>query len=154
MIVDTLGAALKNPLYGPQSSLPPNFSTAFTWLQSIDPMALTDGRHEIDGTRVFALAQRNLAKDYGDTKWEAHKNYADIQYIVQGQERMEWQSLDRSTLGDYNPEKDFQALDAVAGGVLTLGAGQFAIFMPTDSHRPAIKTGSGDLYKIVVKVLL
>jgi YhcH/YjgK/YiaL family protein len=53
----------------------------------------------------------------------------------------------------YNPEKDCALFAEEDYGTFTLGAGEFAIFYPTDAHAPKMKNaGGGKIEKIVVKV--
>lgn len=147
MILDTLAASKK------YDALSPRFAKAFQWLRSVDPATLPDGKTLIDGDDVFVLAQRKLTKPLDQVKWEAHKKYADIQYIVEGTEAMFWEALERTTLGEYNPDKDFQALEVEAWADLEVPAGQFAVFFPDDAHRPGILIpGADPVFKLVVKV--
>jgi biofilm protein TabA len=147
MILDTLSSSAR------YEGLGPRFALAFQWLRSIDPSTLPDGKTAIDGTDVYVLAQRGLTKPLDQVKWEAHRNYADIQYIVSGSEAMFWEALEKTTLGEYNPEKDFQALEVDSWVDLEVPEGQFAVFFPSDAHRPGILIpGADPVYKLVVKV--
>ena len=52
--------------------------------------ALATGTYEIDGKQVYALVQEYQSKRPADGKWEAHRKYIDLQYVVRG--RNEWGS--------------------------------------------------------------
>ena len=54
-------------------------------LRDTDFSQWEDGRHEIDGERLFVLLQSYETKLENDTP-EAHKKYIDIQYLLSGQE--------------------------------------------------------------------
>ena len=136
-------------------SLGNRFAKALSWLRGIDPATLPDGKTIIQGDELFALAFRGAVKEMEQVKWEAHRRYADIQYVVLGQERMLWQSLACSTPGEYLAEKDFLPLNAEPGADFLVPAGRLAIFFPDDAHRPGIAVpGSGPVFKLVVKILL
>ena len=60
------------------------------FLKETDLAALPVGRYEIDGDAVFALVQEYETHLPEECRWEAHYTYTDIQYIVEGSEKMGW----------------------------------------------------------------
>ena len=64
------------------------------FLRETDLAALPVGRYEIDGDAVFALVQEYETHPPEECRWEAHYTYTDIQYIVEGSEKMGWKALD------------------------------------------------------------
>ena len=64
------------------------------FLRETDLAALPVGRYEIDGDAVFALVQEYETHLPEECRWEAHYTYTDIQYIVEGSEKMGWKALD------------------------------------------------------------
>ena len=79
MIIDTLAESqLIYPLH-------PSFEQAFTFLRSTDLKSLPTGRISIDGDAIYALVQEYQTKPVDQGKWESHKRYIDIQYIVSGE---------------------------------------------------------------------
>ena len=64
------------------------------FLKETDLAALPVGRYEIDGDAVFALVQEYETHLPEECRWEAHYTYTDIQYIVEGSEKMGWKALD------------------------------------------------------------
>jgi len=149
VILDVLSSSAR------YEGLGPRFARAFQWLRSVDPSTLPDGKTAIDGDDVFVLAQRRMTKKLDLVKWEAHRKFADIQYIVEGQEAMFWEALSRTEPGEYLEEKDFLALETESWVDLEVPAGQFAVFFPEDAHRPGILIpGADPVFKLVVKVRL
>ncbi len=147
MILDTLTSSAR------YEGLGPRFARAFQWLRSVDPASLPDGKTAIDGDEVYVLAQRGLTKRLDQTKWEAHRQYADIQFVVAGTEAMFWEALERTRQGEYLAEKDYLALEVDSWADFEVGAGQFAVFFPEDAHRPSILIpGADPVFKLVVKV--
>ena len=115
-----------------------------------------DGRVEIDGDRIFALPQGYQTRPAAQCRWEAHRRYIDIQYVVTGREAMGYAPL--STLKpttDFDQAKDVGFYDGT-GSIITVEAGMFAIFFPHDAHMPCMQvTGRPEpVRKVVVKVAL
>ena len=146
MIFDTLD---HHALY---ASLGQNLAAGLQFLLDHDLNALPVGRVEIDGSRLFALVQEYQTKPPAQGVWEAHRQYIDIQYLVSGRERMGFANLHSMTLGDYLPERDFQAMTG-AGNSLELFANAFTVFFPQDGHMPGLWIDAPEkVRKVVVKV--
>ena len=151
MIVD----ALKNAeLY---RNVLPRLAAAFDYLATFDP-ATPDGKHAIDEDRVYAQVQTYATKPAAEKKWESHRRYADVQYIVSGRELIgvaPTEALAGAT--PYNETKDVvnYAGPSVASSTLYVEGGQFAVFFPHDGHQPGVAAGGeSEVRKVVVKVLL
>lgn len=115
-----------------------HMETALKYLQSRDFSQIEAGRYEIDGTDVFMLVQEYETRPLAKGRWEAHRNYYDIQFVVQGPERMGYTHLNNLEVTEpYNPEKDIMRL-AGSGDFFLCEAGTFAIFGPEDAHMPNI----------------
>ena len=148
MILDQLSAS---PRY---EALGPRFAVAFQWLRSVKTADLPDGKIPL-GDDVYVLVQRGLTKPLDQVKWEAHRAYADIQYVAASREIMFWEALEKTVPGTYDPEKDFLPLTTPTWTSLEVSAGRFAVFFPTDAHRPGILIpGADPVVKLVVKVKL
>lgn len=151
-------ASLRNSL--PYDSLGANFAASFQFLRGTDPAALPLGRTDIagvDGADAFALVQENALRPPERGRWESHRKYADIQYVVSGVERMGVGPIELfDILTPYNEIKDatFHTAPAGTGSVVTVNAGEFAIFLPEDVHMPLLSPGGGGetVRKIVIKV--
>ena len=132
MIIDKIkNAAL---YYG----ISPHMETALKHLQSQDFSQTEAGRYEIDGDNVFMLVQDYETRPLAKGRWEAHRRYYDIQFIVRGPERMGYTHLANLEVTEaYNPEKDIMRL-AGPGDFFLCEAGTFAIFGPEDAHMPNI----------------
>jgi YhcH/YjgK/YiaL family protein len=103
----------------------------------------------------FALEQVYQPKQRPEGFFESHRNYIDVQVIVEGEELMELIDVGRLAVSQpYNPERDFTKYADVAGAkVLQMRAGDVAIFFPNDGHMPSLHwRGTGLVRKTVVKV--
>ena len=70
-------------------SLHKNFEKAFDFIKRAVAENLPVGKYEIDGKDLYASVQEYQAKAPEDGKFEGHRNYIDIQYIVSGIETIE-----------------------------------------------------------------
>jgi YhcH/YjgK/YiaL family protein len=147
MIVDQLDNAA---LY---KSVNSRLAKAFDYLKNTDILSLEVGKYPIEGTDVFAVVSEYQAKKLEDAKWEAHKDYADVQFIAAGEEKMGYAPLATMEVKDaYNAEKDIIILKG-SGDYVTATAGTFIVFFPQDAHQPCVSTGKNDkVKKVVVKV--
>jgi YhcH/YjgK/YiaL family protein len=140
-------------------ALDADIARAFDYLQQTNFRDVTDGRYELDGDRLFALVLRYRPKPLDQAMWEAHRRYIDIQYVVEGSERMGYTCLrgDLPVRQPYDPKKDIIFFDA-DGDWIEVPAGSFAIFAPHDVHAPGLATdrpeASAEVCKVVVKCLL
>ena len=123
------------------------------WLVEHAGAGLPDGRCEIDGEAMYALAITYEPRDAAGAEFEAHQRYLDIQYVVSGVERMGWADLGTLTpRGEYDADSDARMFSGEPSWV-TAAAGTFIIFKPQDGHIPGVATeGSGQVRKLVVKV--
>jgi YhcH/YjgK/YiaL family protein len=103
----------------------------------------------------FALEQVYLPRARPDGFFESHRNYIDVQVIVEGEELMEVQEIARLEVSQaYLSERDLiKYADSADAAVLRMRAGDVAIFFPEDGHMPSLRwRGPGLVRKTVVKV--
>jgi len=128
---------------------------AFTFLQSNDLSKLEIKRYEIDGDNVFAPVSEYLSKNEEDAKFEAHKKYIDIQYVISGVEQMSvapYSALDTISV-PYDTAKEVEFMTVKESSHFKATQENFFIFFPSDIHRPGLKIGENTMIKkIVVKV--
>jgi YhcH/YjgK/YiaL family protein len=125
------------------------------YLQETDLSKLEPGKYEIDGTNVYAAVSSYDTRTMDLVKWEAHKKYIDIQYIIEGTEKMGYSYItEMNSPTEYNETKDVLFYQG-NGDFVTVKSGNFAIFFPEDVHAPnmAVDTPSA-VKKVVVKVAL
>jgi YhcH/YjgK/YiaL family protein len=151
MIVDSLANASR------YHALHPRLAAAFDYLASFDP-ATPDGKYPIDADRVHVLVQSYATKPAAEKKWESHRRYLDVQYIVSGRELITVAPIGAlAGATEYNEAKDVINYSGASGEASTLfvEGGQFAIFLPEDGHRPGVAVdATEDVRKVVVKVAL
>jgi len=146
MIVDMLS---NTTLYG---KLTAELTAGLAYLMQQDLMTVEPGRRDIDGDRIFAIIQEYETKLPGAGKWEAHRRYWDIQYMVHGREILHYANIGHLKAGSYDSEKDFLPLEG-EGDRLTLRQGMVAILSPQDAHMPGMAIDQPlRVRKVVVKV--
>lgn len=147
MIFDSLSTAA---LY---KRLGPNFEKAFDFLQQADLNAAPLGKHPVDGDNVFMMVSEYTTKSLSDARWEAHREYADIQLLLAGEEKIGYAPLASMKVTDaYNAMKDILFLTG-EGEYIALRPGVFAVFFPHDAHQPCVAAGMArTVKKVVVKV--
>ena len=124
------------------------------FLDKNDLCDLPSGRIELDGGVFLNMGEPYAPFAAGD-KWEAHKRYADLQIVVEGDERMDAAALcDCTGAGEYHEQDDYMFYDKCDGSITTVCAypGTFAYFAPSDPHRPGIKWHADTVKKAVFKI--
>jgi len=123
---------------------------ALSYLSETD-FSKMDGEYEIEGRDIYAIVNSYKTKDLKDGRLEGHRKYIDVQYMVNGSEKMGYAPLeDQKISTDYDGEKDFMFYEGDAT-FTEVKKGMFAIFYPTDLHMPGIGSGN-EVVKVVVKV--
>jgi YhcH/YjgK/YiaL family protein len=142
-----------------QAALSSRLRKGLDYLQNLDPQALEPGTAEIDGQEVYAMIQSYTSRSAAENpRFEAHRKYLDIQYLVSGTEAMGWAPLDQLEVSvPYDDERDrlLGTVPAEARTLVPLGAGYAILLYPSDAHSPGLAAGEPEpIVKIVVKVLL
>ena len=132
------------------------WTEAFTFLKTKDLAHLEPGVYVIDSGNVTATVSEGPTKKLEDVKWEAHRNFNDLQYIIKGKAKMGVApSADpRGVLiVPYSNTTDNENFTNDGGDYYDADPSTFFIFSPQEMHRPAIKVdGYNSVKKIVIKV--
>ncbi len=120
--------------------------------QSTEFLSAHPGRYALQEPDVFALVQQYSTKPQAFGKWEAHRRYIDLHYVVSGREVIGHAHLNSMTVTEpYNEEKDVLFL-AGEGNFFTVSAGTFVIFFEQDVHMPGLAVSAPEpVHKIVIK---
>ncbi len=147
MIIDTLDNAAA------YKSLGPRFAKAFEYLRSGRPTTDPLGSHALDGEDLFVNVEEYTSRPIDQCRYEAHRKYADVQYVVSGCERMGYAPLGEvEVMEAYDPEADVVFFTG-KGVMLYVPSGTFTVFLPQDVHMPCIADKSpAPVRKVVVKI--
>ena len=135
-------------------TLQEKLADALAYMESLNFDDLELGKHVINDD-FYLLVQKYDSKDPDKSRFESHKNYVDIQYVVEGKESIEIAPVTIMEVEEaYIPERDvefYKDTEQAAKFVLTNGG--YAILYPTDAHKPGVRVGeSVPVKKYVGKV--
>ena len=132
------------------------WNKVFAFLKENNLEELPTGRHELEGPALYVNVDEYLTKDEEDARFEAHRKYADIQYVVSGEEQIGVLPLEITTVTEpYKEEIDIVFLATDSSNYRVAVPGKFFIFFPQDAHQPCVKLAdNAKVRKIVAKVLI
>lgn len=109
------------------------------------------------GGGAFALEQAYQTKPRTEAFFESHKQYIDVQVVVEGAEFIEVADVAQLKVKeDKTPAKDVIIYEMAAPGAASavrLATGEAAVLFPVDGHMPTVAIQAPALMrKIVVKV--
>lgn len=131
----------------------PLFEKAFAYIEDYLKNPVEPGIYEISGEDLFAkvLSYQTRAEGY----LEVHKKYIDIQYIIEGAEKVYYANRrGLEPVCAYDEKEDVLFLkDAEEMMEFSFRKGDFVIFFPEDAHKPSMDLEKvSDVKKIVLKV--
>ncbi|KGQ71175.1 hypothetical protein A1D23_00215 [Chelonobacter oris] len=130
--------------------------TALEYLKNTDFNQLEVGRYPIKGELIYAQVLDLETQQKSAVLPEVHRHYLDVQYLHAGEERIgvAVDSGDNPIANAYDAARDILFYRDVANeSELVMRPGNFAVFFPSDVHRPACIDGKAcKIRKIVVKI--
>lgn len=127
---------------------------ALSFVSGFD-LSQPDGRYDIDGDNIYALVMTYDTKSAEALKFEAHKNYIDIQLLLEGSEFMDI-SLHENCQVDtpYSEQDDVMFFRSPQNFTsVLLEPNNFAVLYPHDIHRPCrMLKKKKQVRKMVLKV--
>lgn len=136
---------------GMYRGLNPLFDAVIRFMEDNDLQRLENGKHFIQGGRLFVNIQDAQGKTVDEAVIEYHKKMIDIQIPLNKPETYGYTPVADLPEADFNVEKDIAKIPGVrARSYVTANPGEFAMFFPQDGHAPCIADGS--LHKAIFKV--
>lgn len=134
----------------------PRLKEAFDFLESTNWEDLAMGRVEINEDNIFAFHSKYSTKLYDGAIWEAHRKYLDIQFMIEGYEKIGICDIEKMFVNrEYSEEADAVLGIAEAEKEVFLREGDFVILFPKEAHVPGITIKDSEpVHKIVVKIPL
>lgn len=129
-------------------------SPLFSWLQTCRDVE-SGTKVEFAGDKLFARVLRQDTGARDAFKWETHREYIDLQYILGGGEIIEWAPAAKLTADvAYDEKTDFQFYaPAAADALLTMQDGLFTFLFPSDGHKPLVSDGINRfVHKVIAKI--
>lgn len=137
-------------------NLYPGFAESFRELRTYTDKT-EPGRYPLNGDLLFSNVQKYESKAPRDAKYENHRRYIDIQYIISGREKIWVTPTEGLTEADaYHDEMDYELYHATDDHTtLDMKAGDFVILFPGEAHAPGIRYDGvtpEEVRKVIVKV--
>ena len=132
---------------------PDLWALAFEFLKQ-DLISKPVGSYVLKEDELIANISGYETKTPEVAKWESHRKYIDLQYIIQGKEKMGLLPLDKAILQEeYQSEKDLIFFGEQAGDYFTATPDRFFLFFPNDVHRPGLQINDSEqVKKLVIKI--
>lgn len=150
MIIDSIANCEK------YYSVHPSLKKAFEALAAIDGN-VPDERIVVDGDNIFINLSTYTNKNVDECLFESHKKYIDIQYVIDGSEKIDVCDTKTVKATDDRLDSDdiaFYENTSVFTDVY-LTAGMFVVLFPGEAHRPCVAPdGKGvKVRKAVAKII-
>jgi YhcH/YjgK/YiaL family protein len=150
MIISNINSPLLSDFERTHPLLPKAIE-ALRKLAATDP---DDAKYVIDGDSIFASVMSYTTAPATEKKFELHRKYIDIQYIISGNEIIGGASENMltATEGEGTDIEFFSMPERY--DEIRLAKGDLAIILPPEPHAPGLADGQPTkVKKIVVKVL-
>lgn len=132
----------------------PCLDQALACVETLRSKGFPDGRHEFAGG--FLFVQRGYTKPVAEGRFEAHRKYIDIQYLIEGEEYALSAPVETLTAAtEYDEHADIMFYDGAADSpsVMHIMPGMCYIAFPEDGHIPCCTMNEARPYlKIVMKI--
>jgi biofilm protein TabA len=139
-----------------KSQYPEAINRGLEYIRSTDFNEIAPGKYEIEGDLMVAMVQEPTTKGWEQQRPESHQSYIDIQYLIKGEEMIRVVTLTAEAVVS---EEAFATRDVAfyekvgAESSLQLYPGAFAVFYPSDIHRPCCSVGEDQtISKVVIKI--
>ena len=135
-------------------TLHPLFKKLFDYVKTHDILNTPCGRIDIDGDNLYINNVNPECIPAEKQVLEVHRDYIDVQILLQGKETIGWKALEDSKeeVKPYEKDGDCALYSDTPTTWIHLVPGQLAIFFPEDAHSPVI--GEGKIRKMIATVKL
>lgn len=110
----------------------------FEYAKTHDLRAMEKGSHPIQGDDLFVNLVEYTTTDADKRFWEAHRQYLDLHFMLQGEEQIDLNFIENLEQGEFVPKDDFLPLQGEKNSQVVLREGDFLLCFPHDAHRTAV----------------
>lgn len=96
------------------------------------------GRYDIEGDAIYVAISEYQTVPSEMKEWEAHREYIDLQMIIEGEELIEVSPLSEMNCGEYVSQNDFLSCDGKAKEKVLMKEGTGLLLFPEDGHKPGV----------------
>ena len=136
--------------------LPKPLKLALEHLKQTDFNALPAGNYDLQGKDIYVQVIDMATKPFAETRPEVHRQYIDVQHLCRGSEKIGVASEtgNNAVAEDLLESRDLLFYAAMENeSTLTMVPGSFAVFLPSDVHRPGCAFDQPmPIRKVVIKV--
>jgi biofilm protein TabA len=127
---------------------------AFEFLNSPGLAELKPGKYNIDSTFVFATISYADSYDTSKVKWEAHRKYLDLHYLISGSLLYAMAPYKKEEVSEpYKDSTDMERVITNSGKYYKGAPGSLFVFFPSDAHK-SLKEHAADIVKrVVIKII-
>ncbi|WP_202306146.1 N-acetylneuraminate anomerase [Dryocola clanedunensis] len=147
---------ISGEFHHPESAgLPAALVNAIRVALAHEPQHKAPGSYPLQGDKLFMNVMTLTTSPPEEKKAEQHQAYVDIQLLLTGDETIYYGFHGSAReCEEQHVEEDYQLCSHIESQqVLTLRAGQFAVFMPNEPHKPGCSvTQPGAIKKVVIKL--
>lgn len=121
------------------------------YMKDHDIDAMENGVYVISPSVYFTVKEYRPRKQ-DQIRWESHRKYIDLQYLVRGKELMGYVPAGELEVAEaYDEEKDcIFYKEAERASYIKMKEGLFAMLLPQDAHFPSFTDGSGQYNKKII----
>ncbi|MCM1036796.1 MAG: YhcH/YjgK/YiaL family protein [Bacteroides sp.] len=138
---------------------PERWQAAMDYLRTTDLDLAAPGTYELmPGGEAFAIVSEYVPRQADSCRFEAHRRYIDLQYVIAGTERMGITRPEGLSVAEpYVDDIEFYSPAGVQADYATATPDSFFVFFPDDPHRPSMAPDddapAAPVKKVVVKIL-
>lgn len=137
----------------------PVFEKIYEFIENHKKEHFAPGTYHIDGEHLFASIAQYRTDAEKEAVFEAHRKYADLQYIVNGMEKIGWAPLpdieENLVKEEYSKGGDIAFYSGKSKFDFVLTKGSFLFLLPEDAHAPCLCADKEcNVEKIVFKIEL
>ena len=128
--------------------------SALECVEQLRKRQIPSGCYDYEGG--FLFVQRGETKEYEKNKFEAHRKYIDVQYMIEGGEEVVYSPLQHlKSIVPYNENHDIEFFESKEGQpvFININSGMCYVAFPEDGHMPCrYKEFRQSYVKIVMKL--
>lgn len=128
MVIVDLGKEIKDPV----------IQKCISFIKEMGGADIALGKHFLENSDIYVNVSEYTTKQLEDSKWEAHKKYADLQVLLYGEELIYVADLKDTKIGNYREEKDFLECSTEQGEAVKVDKDTCVLLLPEDAHMPNV----------------
>ena len=107
------------------------------FIRNHDVKNLPCGKYSIDGENFYVNIVSYYTKEEKQCIWEAHREYLDIHYIIDGKEQIRLSNIQNMEIEAYVEESDYVKIKGTPSIYVNLKEGEYLTLFFEDAHMTA-----------------